>query len=48
MKHIGVLFGQERTFPLALVEKINSSAAEGVTAEAVQIGGRVLEDIQTR
>jgi hypothetical protein len=39
MKKIGVLFGQERSFPLALVERINSSGDPGVTAEPVQIGG---------
>src|SRR5580765_570594 len=43
MKRIGVLFGQERTFPLALVERINASGVEGVTAEAVQVGGVSLE-----
>lgn len=43
MKRIGVLFGQERTFPLALVERINSSGVEGVTAEPVQVGGVSLE-----
>ena len=39
MKKIGVLFGQERSFPRALVERINSSGDPGVTAEPVQIGG---------
>jgi len=43
MKRIGVLFGQERSFPLALVDRINSAGAEGVTAEAVQVGGISLE-----
>ena len=43
MKHIGVLFGQERTFPLALVEKINASGVSGVIAEPVQVGGVSLE-----
>jgi hypothetical protein len=43
MKRIGVLFGQERTFPLALVERINASGVEGVTAEPVQVGGVSLQ-----
>ena len=43
MKRIGVLFGQERTFPLALVQRINASGAEGVSAEPVQVGGISLE-----
>ena len=43
MKRIGVLFGQERTFPLALVERINAAGVEGVTAEPVSVGGVSLE-----
>ncbi len=43
MKRIGVLFGQERTFPLALVDRINRSGAEDVTAEPVKVGGLSLE-----
>ena len=37
MKKIGVLFGQERSFPTAFIEKINSKGIEGITAEAVRI-----------
>ena len=37
MKKIGVLFGQERSFPMALVEKINSRNLENVQAEPVRI-----------
>ncbi|HAI83973.1 MAG TPA: hypothetical protein DCL43_09910 [Chitinophagaceae bacterium] len=37
MKKIGILFGQERTFPQALIERINSMNIEGVVAEAVTI-----------
>jgi len=37
MKKIGVLFGQERSFPMAFIEKINSKGIEGITAEAVKI-----------
>src|SRR6266542_2953665 len=47
MKRIGVLFGQERAFPLALVERINQSGAAGVVAEAVKIGGVSLETPRT-
>jgi len=38
-KKIGILFGMENTFPPALVEKVNATKAEGVTAEFVKIGG---------
>ncbi len=37
MKKIGVLFGQENTFPHALIERINSKKADGISAEAVSI-----------
>ena len=47
MKRIGVLFGQERTFPLALVERINASGAGGVVAEPARIGGVSLETPRT-
>ena len=43
MKRIGVLFGQERTFPLALVDRINGSGVPGVSAEPVRLGGVSLE-----
>jgi hypothetical protein len=43
MKRIGVLFGQERSFPLALVDKINRMGAEAVVAEPVKVGGVSLE-----
>ena len=39
MKVIGVLFGQENTFPGALVEEINRREIDGVRAEFVQTGG---------
>ena len=39
MKKIGVLFGQENTFPGAFVERVNSMAVEGITAEFVEVGG---------
>ncbi len=42
MKRIGILFGQERSFPLALVDRINRAGAE-VTAEPARIGGISLD-----
>src|SRR4029079_15422116 len=38
MKRIGILFGQERTFPEALVERINRDGGD-VVAEPVEGGG---------
>jgi hypothetical protein len=35
MKKIGILFGQETTFPNALIDRINSKNVPGITAEAV-------------
>jgi glutathione synthase/RimK-type ligase-like ATP-grasp enzyme len=37
MKKIGILFGQEDTFPWAFVERIRSKNLEGITAEPVHI-----------
>jgi hypothetical protein len=37
MKKIGVLFGKERSFPEAFIEKINSKKIDGIIAEAVLI-----------
>lgn len=37
MKKIGILFGQERSFPLAFVERINSKNIPGISAEPVRI-----------
>ena len=37
MKKIGILFGKERSFPMAFVEKINSKGLKGVVAEPVRI-----------
>ena len=37
MKKIGILFGQERSFPMALIEKINSKGIQDITAEPVRI-----------
>jgi glutathione synthase/RimK-type ligase-like ATP-grasp enzyme len=37
MKKIGILFGQERSFPMALIERINSKGIEHIAAEPVRI-----------
>lgn len=37
MKKIGILFGKERTFPQAIVERINSKNIPGIMAEPVHI-----------
>jgi len=37
MKKIGILHGQERTFPQAFIERVNSKNAEGIYAEPVRI-----------
>lgn len=37
MKKIGILFGQERSFPMAFVDRVNSKNANGIIAEPVQI-----------
>jgi glutathione synthase/RimK-type ligase-like ATP-grasp enzyme len=41
MKKIGILFGKERSFPMAFVERINSKNISGVTAEPVHISKAV-------
>jgi len=37
MKKIGVMFGKERSFPTAIIDRINSKQVEGITAEPVRI-----------
>jgi hypothetical protein len=37
MKKIGILFGQERSFPQAFVDRVNEKAVAGITAEFVNI-----------
>ena len=37
MKKIGILFGQERSFPMAFVETVNGKNIPGITAEPVRI-----------
>ena len=37
MKKIGILFGKERSFPNAFIEKVNSKKLDGIMAEPVRI-----------
>ena len=37
MKKIGILFGQENTFPPAFVERVNAKKEEGISAEFVRL-----------
>ncbi len=37
MKKIGILFGQENTFPQAFIDRVNSKNVPGIVAEAVSI-----------
>ena len=37
MKKIGILFGKERSFPEAFIERVNSKNIEGIIAEPVHI-----------
>ena len=37
MKKIGILFGQEDTFPWAFIERVNSKKVSGITAEPVKV-----------
>ena len=37
MKKIGILFGQENTFPQAFVESVNSKKVKGIKAELAQV-----------
>ena len=37
MKKIGVLFGQENTYPQAFVDRVNAKKPEGIVAEVVRI-----------
>ncbi len=41
MKKIGILFGKERSFPMAFVERINSKNISGIHAEPVRISKTV-------
>jgi glutathione synthase/RimK-type ligase-like ATP-grasp enzyme len=37
MRKIGIMYGQERSFPMAFIERVNSKAVEDVVAEPVRI-----------
>ena len=37
MKKIGILFGQENTFPQAFVDRVNSKKENGISAELAHI-----------
>ena len=37
MKKIGILFGQENTFPSAFINRVNEKKIKGIQAEAVSI-----------
>src|SRR6187397_3173173 len=37
MKKIGILYGRERSFPMAVIERINSKGIGEITAEPVRI-----------
>ena len=37
MKKIGILFGQENTFPQAFVDRVNSKKESGIIAELAHI-----------
>jgi glutathione synthase/RimK-type ligase-like ATP-grasp enzyme len=37
MKKIGILFGQEDSFPWAFIERVNNKKVDGITAEPVRI-----------
>jgi glutathione synthase/RimK-type ligase-like ATP-grasp enzyme len=41
MKKIGILFGKERSFPQAFIERVNSKGVEGIIAEPVKISKAV-------
>ena len=46
MKKIGILYGQERTFPQAFIERVNSKNVEGIHAEPVRID-KVMQGVAT-
>ena len=37
MKRIGILFGQENTFPQAFVDRVNSKKEKGIKAELAEV-----------
>ncbi len=44
MKKVGILVGQEVTFPAAIIESVNKKGAGKVTAEMVKFGGITLDE----
>ena len=44
MKKIGVLFGQERSFPMAFIERVNSKGIDNIVAEPVIIDKAIQGD----
>lgn len=42
MKKIGILFGHEASFPQAFIERVNSKAEDGISAEPVKIDKVIL------
>ncbi len=44
MKRVGILVGREKTFPLALIDKINERGGGEVVAEFVKVGGVRLDE----
>ncbi|MCA1818202.1 MAG: hypothetical protein LC746_17805, partial [Acidobacteria bacterium] len=44
MQRVGILVGREKTFPLALVERINERGKGDVEAEFVAVGGVRLDE----
>ena len=44
MKRVGILVGREKTFPLALIDRINERGGGEVVAEFVKVGGVDLEE----
>jgi len=46
MKKIGILFGKERSFPMAFIDRVNSKNIDGITAEPVKID-KVMQGVAT-
>jgi glutathione synthase/RimK-type ligase-like ATP-grasp enzyme len=44
MNKIGILYGMEETFPIAIIEKINNSKIKGITAELIKLGTVSMND----
>ena len=46
MKKIGILFGKERSFPQAFIDRVNSKNVDGIVAEPVKID-KVMQGVAT-